>query len=97
MQRDSARIRFKLCGLTRKEDIGPMVHSGADAIGLVFDPSSKRYVSLQLATDLCAQIPAFVTVTGLFVNSEADFFNTMIEQAGGDLVQLKGGASTQFC
>jgi len=97
MQRDSARIRFKLCGLTRKEDIAPMVHSGADAIGLVFYPSSKRYVSLQLATDLCAQIPAFVTVTGLFVNPEPEFVHTVIEQAGVDLLQFHGDETPQFC
>src|SRR5690625_7367796 len=65
------RIRLKLCGLTRTEDIAPMVESGADAIGMVFYPPSQRCISPEQAGRLAAQIPAFVTTVGLFVNPAA--------------------------
>lgn len=91
------RIRFKLCGLTRLVDIPPVVNSGADAIGLVFYPHSKRYVSIEQAAQLCAQIPAFVTVTALFVNPEADFVNEVIAQTKVDLLQFHGDESPDFC
>src|SRR5699024_6208886 len=97
MQRHSARIRFKLCGLTREQDIQPMVRSGADAIGIVFYPQSKRYVPAQQAADLCARIPAFVTVTGLFVNPDPQFVHNIIKQGQVDLLQFHGDETPEFC
>src|SRR5690625_7968404 len=91
------RVRLKLCGLTREQDIAPMVHSGADAVGMVFYPKSKRYVPLQQAAHLSAQLPAFVTVTGLFVNPEASFVNQLIQHAALDLLQFHGEESPEFC
>ena len=62
--------RVKICGLTRPEDIDAAVSDGADAIGLVFYEPSPRAVSIAQAKELAARVPAFVTVTGLFVNPE---------------------------
>ncbi|MFY3885590.1 N-(5'-phosphoribosyl)anthranilate isomerase, partial [Achromobacter xylosoxidans] len=39
------RTRIKICGLTREEDIDAAVSAGVDAIGFVFYPKSKRYVT----------------------------------------------------
>ena len=36
--------RIKICGFARGEDLQAAVAAGADAIGLVFYPSSPRYV-----------------------------------------------------
>ncbi|RAU60168.1 N-(5'-phosphoribosyl)anthranilate isomerase, partial [Enterococcus faecium] len=59
--------RIKICGLTRPEDVLAVVDGGADALGFVFYPPSKRYVTPEQAGALRALVPPFVTVVALFV------------------------------
>lgn len=71
------RTRIKICGLTTVEDAAAAVEHGADAIGLVFAPSSPRRVSLDRAAEIVASLPPFVTAVGVFQLSgkgvDADF------------------------
>jgi phosphoribosylanthranilate isomerase len=46
------RTRIKICGITRPEDLLCAVNAGADAVGFVFHPSSKRFVSAERAAEL---------------------------------------------
>ncbi|UQG54110.1 MULTISPECIES: phosphoribosylanthranilate isomerase [unclassified Marinobacter] len=89
--------RVKICGLTRLEDIDAAVAAGADAIGLVFYDPSPRAVSIDLARQLAARIPAFVSVTGLFVNPQADFVRQVLQQVALDLLQFHGDETAAFC
>ncbi|MDD7992478.1 N-(5'-phosphoribosyl)anthranilate isomerase, partial [Achromobacter xylosoxidans] len=50
------RTRIKICGLTREEDIDAAVSAGVDAIGFVFYPKSKRYVTPTRAAQLLSLI-----------------------------------------
>jgi phosphoribosylanthranilate isomerase len=56
--------RVKICGLTRVEDMEFAVAEGADAVGLVFEPASRRFVK-DPAPLLAAATP-FVVVVGVF-------------------------------
>lgn len=89
--------RVKICGLTRPEDIDAAVACGTDAIGLVFYEPSPRSVSLAQAKALAARIPAFVTVTGLFVNPEPSFVESVLQAVPLDLLQFHGDEAPQFC
>ena len=89
--------RVKICGLTRPEDIDAAVASGADAIGLVFYPPSPRSVSIEQARVLAARIPAFVTVTGLFVNPAPEDVEEVLNHVSLDLLQFHGDESPAFC
>lgn len=89
--------RVKICGLTRAEDVDAAVACGADAIGLVFYEPSPRSVAIADARELAARIPAFVTVTGLFVNPEPDFVKEVLSQVPLDLLQFHGDESAEFC
>lgn len=91
------RTRAKICGITRVEDIHAAVDAGADAIGLVFYPPSPRHVSIELAQRLVQQIPAYVTIVGLFVNADADEINTVLQQIPVDVLQLHGDESPAQC
>lgn len=89
--------RAKICGLTRPEDIDAAVAFGADAIGLVFYEPSPRAVSFEQAKALVARIPAFVTVTGLFVNPERRFVERALQAVPLDLLQFHGDETSEFC
>lgn len=91
------RTRIKVCGVTRPCDAVSAVEAGADAIGLVFYAPSPRAVTLKQAADLCRHIPAFVTITALFVNAEADVVREHIESLPIDLLQFHGDESVDYC
>ncbi|SFR39863.1 phosphoribosylanthranilate isomerase [Marinobacter gudaonensis] len=89
--------RVKICGLTRPEDVRAAVESGADAIGLVFYPPSPRSVSPAQARALANEVPAFVTVVGLFVNPTREEVESVLEQVPLDLLQFHGDETPAFC
>lgn len=91
------RVRVKICGITRLEDALAAVEQGADAIGLVFYGPSPRYVTINQAREIAAQIPAFVSVVGLFVNAEANFINEVVSQVKIDLLQFHGDETPEEC
>lgn len=91
------RTRVKICGLTRQEDVESAVLSGADALGFVFYPPSPRAVSVEQAALLTAQVPAFVTVTALFVNPTVEEVQTVLDSARIDLLQFHGDEDDGFC
>ena len=71
--------------------------AGADAIGLVFYPPSRRCLSLDQAAALRARVPAFVSVTALFVNPDAGAVQQVIDAVRPDLLQFHGEESPDFC
>ncbi|HYN54507.1 MAG TPA: phosphoribosylanthranilate isomerase [Methylotenera sp.] len=91
------RVRVKICGITRLEDALTAVEQGADAIGLVFYGPSPRNVTINQAREIAAQIPAFVSVVGLFVNAEVNFINEVISQVKIDLLQFHGDETPEEC
>ena len=62
-------VRVKICGITRLEDALAAEAAGADAVGFIFAPRSKRRVTLQQAQAICLRLGPFVTTVGVFVNA----------------------------
>lgn len=91
------RTRVKICGLTRREDAQIAAQLGADALGLVFYPKSPRHVSLEQAKAVIAGLPAFVTVTGLFVDAAPDQVRAAREALRLDLLQFHGDEPPDYC
>jgi phosphoribosylanthranilate isomerase len=91
------RTRIKICGLTREADVDAAVLAGADAIGLVFYPSSPRYVSLERAVALARRLPPFVTPVGLFVNAEAAQVREACHAIPSLLLQFHGDETPEDC
>ncbi len=91
------RVRVKICGITQLEDALNAVEQGADAIGLVFYESSPRNVTINQAREIARQIPAFVSVVGLFVNAAPSFINEVISQVKIDLLQFHGEETPEEC
>ncbi len=91
------RTRVKICGLTRAEDIAAAVALGADALGLVFYAPSPRAVTIEQAESLVRNVPAFVTVVGLFVDAEPAFVRAVLDQVPLGALQFHGRESADDC
>ncbi|AZR84310.1 N-(5'-phosphoribosyl)anthranilate isomerase [Bordetella pertussis] len=91
------RTRVKICGLTREQDIASAVQAGADAIGFVFYPASKRHVDPARAAQLRREVPAFVDVVALFVNPRPDEVQAVLDHVAPDLLQFHGDETPQDC
>jgi len=91
------RTRVKICGITRVQDAHSAVDSGADAIGLVFYPDSPRYVTLDRARQIAAEVGPFVSVVGLFVNAAPASIREVLEKVALGLLQFHGQESNAEC
>jgi phosphoribosylanthranilate isomerase len=59
------KVKIKICGLTRDEDVKSAVEAGVDAVGFVFT-KSPRQISIETAVRLVRQVPTDVLRIGLF-------------------------------
>jgi phosphoribosylanthranilate isomerase len=87
------RTRIKICGICRPQDAVVAARYGADAVGIVLDPNAGRYVSLDLARQIFAAVPPFVTPVGLFVNASAAEIKRVVAEIPFSAVQLHGDES----
>jgi phosphoribosylanthranilate isomerase len=83
-------VQVKICGLTRVDEAVACVAAGAHAIGLVFYPRSRRYVSLETAREICRAIPAGVARVGVFVDASPEVVLQITRTAGLTVAQLHG-------
>jgi len=90
-------VRVKICGLTRPEDVTACVQAGADAVGFVFAPRSKRFVSAERAAPLVRAVPAFVCRVGLFMNATTDEVRRTLERVPLNLLQFHGDEPPAYC
>ena len=91
------RTRIKICGITRAEDADAAVEAGADALGLVFYPPSPRAVDVAQAVDAVGNVPAFVSVTALFVNPTVEEVQRVLDSVRIGLIQFHGDEDDDFC
>lgn len=89
--------RIKFCGLTRAEDVDAAVQLGADALGFVLVPDSRRALSLEAAAALRARVPASARAVLLFRDASAEFVQAAIAALRPDLLQFHGREGAAFC
>lgn len=91
------RTRIKICGLTREADIIAAAQAGADAIGFIFYPKSKRCLTVARAAQLRRVVPAFVDVVALFVNASEEEVRAVQAGVRPDLLQFHGDETVEEC
>lgn len=84
------RVRVKICGVTRPEDAAACEAAGADAIGLIFAPRSRRRLGATRAAEVAAAAGPFLTRVGVFQDAGEDEILAAVEAARLDAVQLHG-------
>lgn len=93
----TARTRIKICGFTRAEDIRTALSLGVDALGFVFYPPSKRYLTPAQAGEICANLPAFVSTVALFVNASQADVQAVIQAMRPTVLQFHGDETPEEC
>ena len=92
-----ARVRIKMCGMTRAEDISYAVSLGVDAIGVIFYDKSPRFVAVNDAKELLKDLPAFVDVVAVFVNPTVSDVSLVLSELPIASLQFHGEESPDFC
>ncbi len=73
------------------------MEQGADAVGAVFYPASKRAVSVEQLPDIFGAVPDHVQRVALFVNPQRELVDRVCASGMIDWLQFHGSESVAFC
>lgn len=91
-----SRVKVKICGLRRLEDIAYVNELKPDFIGFVF-AKSKRQVTAKQAAMLKAQLADGIKAVGVFVNAAQEEILQLAQQGVIDIIQLHGDEDAAYC
>lgn len=86
-------MQVKICGLTNLEDALVAMEAGADYLGFIFYPPSKRSIIVneaQCVTSHLRSLAGCPTLVGVFVNETAQAVSDVLDICQLDLAQLHG-------
>lgn len=92
-------VRVKICGITNLADATAAVDAGADYLGFIFWPRSKRAVDLETARKIAQTLRRrgdYPLLVGVFVDEPAGDVAAVLDSAGLDLAQLSGKEPPAF-
>ncbi len=89
-------MRVKICGITRPEDAELAESAGADAIGLVFAPNSKRLITLERAAAIAERVGPLITRVGVFVDAPLEQVLAAVHHLRLGAVQLHGSEDSVY-
>lgn len=90
-------MKVKICGITTLEDALFAADCGADALGFVLYPPSKRFVPPHVVAKIVRALPPFVLSVGVFAQESAQEVCAFAAQASVQLLQLHNVALFDFC
>ena len=91
-----SRVRVKVCGLTRVEDVRSAVDAGVDAVGFVFTRSPRR-ISVETAIGLVNYVPKGVLRVGLFLDQDRSEIGQVVNSVPLDVLQFHGSETEREC
>ena len=94
--------RVKICGLSKLDDALAAAEAGADYLGILFEPRSRRRLDEDDARELVRAFrerwqgsgPQWV---GVFANQPLEEVNRLLVHCDMDLAQLSGHESMDYC
>jgi len=89
-------MRVKICGITNTQDALLSERYGADAIGLIFVPESKRFVSAEQAKPISDALSPLINRVGVFRNSSLEHIRQTAKLVKLDTIQLHGDEDAVF-
>ena len=91
------RVKIKICGLTRPEDVRFLAEMDIDFAGFIFVPGTPRCLDPQKAVKLTGLLPTNIRKVGVFRNQDPEVIRDIIRRCRLDLVQLHGSESPVYC
>lgn len=86
-------IKVKICGITNLDDALVAVEAGADYLGFIFYPPSKRTTNVVDVAGMVGQLrqrPFCPLLVGVFVDETAVYMADVLDRCQLDLAQLSG-------
>lgn len=90
-------MKVKICGIKTLEIAQEVVSAGADFMGFIFFPKSKRYILPQQAAKICLAVTGSNCArVGVFVNEDIQTVNAAADLCQLDYVQLHGSEDEAY-
>jgi phosphoribosylanthranilate isomerase len=89
-------VKIKFCGFTEKTSLQTAIDQGCDFVGLVFHPSSPRYISPRDSSKLAELIPDKIAKVAVVVDPTLELLAEIVENFRPDYFQLHGLEDIQF-
>jgi phosphoribosylanthranilate isomerase len=86
----AAKVRVKICGITNEEDAELVVGAGAELMGLNLVPSSKRYVTVEVARRLADLVRGRVEIVVVVADLTVEAAREVRARVGADSLQHHG-------
>src|SRR5438128_1169767 len=83
-------MRIKLCGVRTARDAELCGRAGADEVGVVFAPRSRRCVTVKTAREIRAALPQDARLVGVFQDVDLADALRVVAEVGLSAVQLHG-------
>jgi phosphoribosylanthranilate isomerase len=89
-------MRIKICGITNLDDALMCQNLGADGIGFIFYPGSKRFIPADKVEEIVNRVSPLLLKIGVFVNEQVETVNQIIRTCRLHGAQLHGDESPQY-
>jgi phosphoribosylanthranilate isomerase len=89
--------RVKICGNTNYEHARLAVELGADYLGFIFVPSSKRVLTVDMAEEITAKLSDFPNIVGVFCNQPKKEVEQIATRLGLKFLQFHGEETALYC
>ncbi|WP_163327549.1 phosphoribosylanthranilate isomerase [Desulfurobacterium thermolithotrophum] len=90
-------VKVKICGLTSLEDALIATEAGADVLGFILYPKSKRFIKAKEIRNITSNLPPFILKAGVFVNEDPRNVLEILSYAHLDFAQLHGDETPKEC
>lgn len=91
------KARVKICGIKTFEEARDALDAGADALGFVFTPKSKRCLNPEEAHQIMEKLPPFAVRVGVFQDQEKFEVQELATFLKLDVLQLHGSETPHYC
>ena len=91
------RVRIKICGLTRREDVLFLEELGVDFAGFIFVPESPRFLEVGAAAEITPLVPRGTKRVGVFADEDPEQVRRTAEECHLDILQFHGTETPEYC